>query len=164
MLGGCGNKMKIEESLEQRIKNLIQEYLGDTWHFKWSRAIREYGSCSHTCKIIHISKPLAELNDWTETKDTVLHEIAHALAGSGHGHDDTWKNICKEIGATPERCYGDSVERPPAKYVAICPKCQKIYLRNRMPRGRRYSCSKCSNGCFNADYLLEFKNNPFYQK
>ena len=25
------------------------------------------------------------MNPWAETKDTVLHEIAHALAGVGHG-------------------------------------------------------------------------------
>lgn len=32
---------------------------------------------------------------WTQT---CLHEIAHALAGKGHRHDETWANIARSIG------------------------------------------------------------------
>jgi len=32
-------------------------------------------------------------------RDTLLHEIAHALVGTAHGHDEVWKAKCLEIGA-----------------------------------------------------------------
>lgn len=37
-------------------------------------------------------------------RDTILHEIAHALVGPNHCHDLVWKAKCLEIGATPRRC------------------------------------------------------------
>ncbi len=39
-----------------------------------------------------------------EIRDTILHEIAHALAWTRHGertHGARWKQICREIGAVP---------------------------------------------------------------
>ena len=39
-----------------------------------------------------------------EIRDTILHEIAHALAWTRHGertHGPRWKQICREIGAVP---------------------------------------------------------------
>lgn len=36
-------------------------------------------------------------------KDTVLHEIAHAIAGGTHYHDSYWKACCQKLGAEPSR-------------------------------------------------------------
>lgn len=143
---------------EKRIINLINQHLTG-WTFKWSNARLQYGCCYITRKIIRISKPLVMLNSWEETQNTVLHEIAHALAGPNHGHDDYWKKICVEIGAKPERCYGSEVNVPVAKYYAICEKCGKVYVRNRKPRKARYSCGNCSHG-FDPDNVLEWVDNP----
>lgn len=35
--------------------------------------------------------------------NTVLHEMAHAIAGNHHHHDAYWKQCCCRIGARPER-------------------------------------------------------------
>lgn len=49
---------------------------------------------------------------WPAIKDLVLHEAAHAIdlernggkwRDDEHGHDDIWKAICLEIGASPMR-------------------------------------------------------------
>lgn len=143
---------------EKRIIDLINQHLTG-WTFKWSNARFQYGCCYISQKIIRISKPLVMLNPWEQTQDTVLHEIAHALAGPKHCHDEYWKKICVEIGAKPERCYGSEVNVPVAKYYAICKKCGKVYTRNRKPLKRRYSCGKCSHG-FDPDNVLEWKDNP----
>ena len=37
-------------------------------------------------------------------KDTVLHEIAHGVAGSEAGHGPQWKAACKVTGAKPKAC------------------------------------------------------------
>ena len=36
-------------------------------------------------------------------KDTVLHEIAHAIAGGRHHHDRVWVACCNKIGCEPSR-------------------------------------------------------------
>ena len=46
----------------------------------------------------------ADLSSLDQVRDTILHEIAHALVGPGHGHDAVWKRKCREVGARPERC------------------------------------------------------------
>ena len=36
-----------------------------------------------------------------QIRDTVLHEIAHAIAGREAGHGPLWKVTARRIGATP---------------------------------------------------------------
>jgi hypothetical protein len=79
------------------------------WRFAWDRARRRFGSCSTTRKRITLSMHLAKLNDEAEVRDTILHEIAHALT-PGDGHGRRWKAACAQIGAKPDRCYRESVE------------------------------------------------------
>lgn len=145
--------------LEKNITELVNHHLTG-WTWKWDRATSRYGCCHQSQKLITISKPIASINPWEETKDTVLHEIAHAIVGAGHGHDKVWKNACRLIGARPIRCYSTSrVATPIPKYFAVCSHCGKISYRNTMPRKRRYSCGRCSP-YFNSEYILTFKPNP----
>lgn len=44
----------------------------------------------------------ANLNNG-KIKDTVLHEIAHAIVGNEHGHDGVWKECAQRIGSTGAR-------------------------------------------------------------
>ena len=41
---------------------------------------------------------------WSDVRDTILHEIAHAIVGPGHGHDAVWQTAERRIGCTPKRC------------------------------------------------------------
>lgn len=144
--------------LEPRIRTMIRQHLGESWSFRWGRGKRVYGTCYCSSHLIVISKVLAQLNPWEQTRDTVLHEIAHGLAGENHGHDETWRKYCRQIGARPERCYSSKdVVTPLPKYYAVCEHCGKTFTRNRVGRGRRYSCSYCSGGHFNPNYLIHFK-------
>jgi len=131
------------------------------WEFEFSRQKFGLGYCSHWRKTIFVSRHYVELNPWEpEMKDTVLHEMAHALVGSGHGHDWTWKSMCRKIGAKPNRLASASSlvspERNPEKqYIARC-SCGKIFRCQR--RGRHfnhYICSRCKTS-------LTFQPNPAY--
>jgi predicted SprT family Zn-dependent metalloprotease len=86
------------------------------WKHRFDEANKQFGSCQITKKIISLSRPLVVLNSEEEVRDTILHEIAHALAWERHGenchHDHRWKAICREIGARPEATYDDEVVRP----------------------------------------------------
>jgi hypothetical protein len=75
------------------------------WKFEFGRGKFQFGLCSHGKRIIRISRHLSLINDRERVLLTVLHEIAHALVGSGHGHDKVWKAKCIEIGGDGNRCY-----------------------------------------------------------
>jgi predicted SprT family Zn-dependent metalloprotease len=88
------------------------------WKFQYTQERTTFGSCNHGLKIIRLSAPLVELNSDYEVKDTILHEIAHALVGPGHDHDRVWMRKASEIGARPEATYDSKqVEAVPLKYV-----------------------------------------------
>jgi len=75
-----------------------------------------------------------ERNPESDVLDTILHEIAHALLGTGHGHDAIWKAKCLEVDANPERCYGDEIDMPKGRWRATCPGCGQEFHRHRRPR------------------------------
>lgn len=53
------------------------------WSFSFDNAIERFGSCRLTSKKISLSKKLIELNSIERVRNTLLHEIAHALAPHG---------------------------------------------------------------------------------
>jgi predicted SprT family Zn-dependent metalloprotease len=130
------------------------------WSFEFDTAKRRFGCCNYTQKVISLSAPLTNANDEIRVLDTILHEIAHALVGHGHGHDSVWRAKCVEIGAKPERCYTDEDTNVIAgKYRAVCGSCGQVHNRHkRPPRGRRYACL-CQNHIsdWNKKQLLEYK-------
>ncbi|MDA7862622.1 SprT-like domain-containing protein [Akkermansiaceae bacterium] len=93
------------------------------WSAKLDDAKKRFGVCRMGSKEISISRPLAALNPVEEVRDTILHEIAHALAWELYkencGHDARWQEICVRIGARPDRCYDDEVIQPDLPW-ALC--------------------------------------------
>jgi hypothetical protein len=74
----------------------------DDWRWELStRAHYTFGLCKYKRKLVRFSKSYIELNIYEEVVDTILHEIAHALAGPGKGHGYFWKKKAIEIGARP---------------------------------------------------------------
>ncbi len=51
--------------------------------------------------MIRISRARALDGRNEQVRDTVLHEIAHAIAGPEAGHGPLWKATARRIGATP---------------------------------------------------------------
>jgi SNF2 family DNA or RNA helicase len=56
------------------------------------------GKCLFNDECIVLNSHHIDQHPEPEIKDTVLHEIAHALVGPKHGHDSTWVTKAKEIG------------------------------------------------------------------
>jgi predicted SprT family Zn-dependent metalloprotease len=131
------------------------------WRFEFDNAKRRFGCCAHYNKTIRLSKNLVVLNPESQVKDTILHEIAHALCGSGHGHDWVWKAKAREVGCSDNRCYGSHVAQPESKYIAECKGCNTIHKRHKMISGGRVSsCANCSGGKFNTNFILNYIPNP----
>ncbi|MBA4189508.1 MAG: hypothetical protein C0467_16085 [Planctomycetaceae bacterium] len=106
------------------------------WSFGFNTNLRRAGVCFYPTRTkpgrIELSIRFIDLNSDEDVLDTILHEIAHALTGSGH--DDSWKAKCLEIGARPERCYGEEIEMPKGRWRSTCPSCQKEFHRHRKPK------------------------------
>lgn len=129
------------------------------WRFKFDNSKRRFGCCNHTHKIISLSRELTILNSEARVKNTLLHEIAHALVGSGHGHDHVWRAKAIEIGCDGERCYSsEHVNAAESKYKAVCQGCGREYRRHRKPK-MNSSCGRCSGGRYNEKFKLTYKTN-----
>lgn len=96
------------------------------WRFEWMDSKRALGQAAIVGgrKFIRLSRFLIFRNSEEETKDTILHEIDHALAGLHNGHNRIWKQVCRRIGAKPQRLAGPDVETG-GKYRLICLCCKR---------------------------------------
>jgi predicted SprT family Zn-dependent metalloprotease len=94
------------------------------WRFQFDQSKRRLGTCNYDLKLITLSQPLTELNPETIIRNTILHEIAHVIAGYEARHGKLWKMIAQSVGARPERCTNaDSVQLPKGRYIGVCPDC-----------------------------------------
>ncbi len=120
---------------EQLAKRLMVEFGLGKWIFEWDNAKRRFGSCCTATMRITLSQELTLRNEQSQVEDTIRHEIAHALAGSGHGHDEEWKRQCAVTGANPKRCYDSTeVDSPKGDWQATCGVCGKVHTKFRRPK------------------------------
>lgn len=133
--------MVTQKSLRARdlALRLMAEHGLAGWTFAFDGARRRAGGTFHPDAAagrpgrISLSVHYCERNSEEDVKDTILHEIAHALVGPGHGHDDAWKAKCNEVGARPERCYSEAVDMPNGRWRSVCPNCRRARHRHRRP-------------------------------
>lgn len=87
------------EAIEFGRAELKKHGLSD-WSIKLSHdeKIQYYGLCVHNDKAILLNDFHIDIHGSKETKNTILHEIAHALVGPGYGHNDVWRTKAIEIG------------------------------------------------------------------
>lgn len=118
---------------------LVQQHGLDGWSFQFDSAQKRAGACDFNTKVISLSRLYCIKASDAAVRDTILHEIAHALAGPKHNHDATWKRIARSIGCTADRCH--TVDFAPAKYIASCSRCAWHQKKNRRLRGA--VCRRC---------------------
>lgn len=107
-------------------RSLMREHGLSDWTLAWMRRKSTFGLCNCSRKTIALSTPLVTCNEEAAVRDTILHEIAHALTpGSGHNH--LWKAKCREIGARPVKCF-TSNDATLVEYAwrCWCPTCDAL--------------------------------------
>jgi predicted SprT family Zn-dependent metalloprotease len=103
------------------------------WSFAFNRSKRDMGLCRYGTKAIELSIHFVTRNTWAAIRDTLLHEIAHALVGPGHGHDAIWKRTCLDVGAKPQRVSFE-VDMPDGRWQARCACCGVVHHKHRKPK------------------------------
>lgn len=154
------------------------------WTFEWSNKRNAFGTCARRRrrryvngsfgieiynKRIQLSKWLVANSESTfeEWKDTMLHEIAHAIDVEIRGtsdHSYTWKSIASSVGARPERTTDVKISHENSKYTMTCISCGEKSASHKKKRAGRVSgcvpcCNKYNNGKFSYDYALEQTQN-----
>jgi predicted SprT family Zn-dependent metalloprotease len=95
------------------------------WSFRFDGAKRRLGLCDYDERVICVSREHAELNDFATVRDTILHEIAHAIIGPGKGHGKEWQAMARQIGAIPTARKSPPVS-PQPKLLLWCIECRKV--------------------------------------
>jgi predicted SprT family Zn-dependent metalloprotease len=122
-----------------------------SWSFDFDRAKRRAGLCNYTERRITVSRYLAEKFDDDEIHQVLLHEVAHAMAGSEAGHGAAWKRVAAEIGYVGGRTHDGEIAHERAPWVGSCPAGHEHY-RFRRPT-RVTSCGRCARGFSRAHVI-----------
>lgn len=111
------------------------------WTFKFANTKKAIGRCYYRERTIEFSKHYIDSAPEHIT-DTLLHEVAHALVGPGHGHDGTWRRQAMLLGASPKSCAESDVglvNSAKPNYELVCPRCGREWHRYRL----RYNSAQC---------------------
>ena len=130
---------------------LLAEHGLEGWRIELDRAKSRAGICRHDRRVIGLSAPVTLLHDEAEVRDTILHEIAHALVGPAHRHDAVWRATARRIGCTGERCVSAESPRVPGAWQGVC-SAGHVYERHRRPE-RVVTCGRCSRA-FDLAHVL----------
>ena len=133
---------------------LISLHLDPSWTFAFDNARTRAGLCSYDKKRISVSKLLAARYEDDEIHQVLLHEVAHALAGSGAGHGPRWKKIARDLGYEGKRLHGGAIADELAPWIGHCPN-GHVHYRYKRPT-RVVSCAKCSRS-FDLRYQISWE-------
>lgn len=130
---------------------LIRLHLDPTWSFGFDNAKRRAGLCDYTRKRITVSRYLSARYDDDTNHQTLLHEVAHALAGADAAHGARWKAVARDLGYVGGVTHAGETATDLAPWVGVCPSGHTAY-RHRRP-ARATSCVKCAPR-FDQRYLF----------
>ncbi len=133
---------------------LIAAHLDDTWTFDFDHAKRRAGQCDFTRRRITLSRYLTARYDDETNLQTLLHEVAHALAGPEEGHGARWKRIARSLGYRGGVTHRGETATELAPWVGVCPNGHIAYRHRRASRPT--SCAKCSRS-FDDRFLFVWK-------
>ena len=124
------------------------------WSFDFDNAKTRAGLCNYTTKTITVSRYLALRYEDDEIHQVLLHEVAHAIAGSRSGHGPTWRQVAADLGYEGKRLHDGAIADELAPWLGRCAAGHQFY-RYRRPT-RTLSCGKCSRG-FNREHLIDWR-------
>lgn len=156
---------KLYHSVVNDIGNLI-DFPKDwsEWSFKVSGRLTDVaGTANYFDKVLEFSKKYIEFYDEEEVRDTIIHEIAHAMT-KGHNHDEVWRNLCLRLGGSGEEFYDDVDDeflKSRYKYVLYCSHCKRYGRAYQRKRKEEWACKRCcvkyNQGKYSDDFAFIYK-------
>lgn len=71
---------------------LAKRYGVNDIYVKFNNSRRYFGrACHGGVRVLELSKPMVELNNIKQVKETILHELAHLAVGPNNGHNEIWR-------------------------------------------------------------------------
>lgn len=132
--------------------------LAQAWDFQISKTSHIIADCNDLDDVIRMSRMHLELGNEYEVKQVILHEIAHALVGTAHGHNQRWKSKAWEIGViNPSSAFTTSYTIP-HKIEIKCGVCSQVLSR----RQRRMSAARL-NTCHCVNCGKQTSKGTLYQ-
>ncbi|MDJ1115510.1 SprT-like domain-containing protein [Microbacterium dauci] len=140
--------------VRREAEELLAAHLDASWSFAFDNAKRRAGACDYHRKRITLSRYLSARYDDTTNRQTILHEIAHALAGPSAGHGAEWKRIARALGYTGGVTHRGETATELAPWVGTCPAGHVAYRHRRATRAT--SCAICAPS-FDARHLFTWE-------
>lgn len=110
------------------------------WRFQFDNARKREGHCKFHEQLITIPKHYAIHGSFAENQDTILHEVAHAIAGWWNGHNETWRMVAKQINCSGEEFGFLEVDKP--KYKK---QCRRNCWSDEVSRKTNAQCYECGD-------------------
>ena len=155
---------------EQLARSLMDQHGLANWLFRFDRSIKRFGICRFPNRgkrgVISLSRPLVELNTVETVKDTILHEIAHAIVGGSAGHGSAWKFQARLLGARPVACQSlENVVQVETAWMGTCPDCGLKAYRRRAPiLTAKYTHGKCKYAANRGHIRWTYNGHPIDSK
>lgn len=138
-------------------EKVLKDYDVTEWSFGWNRRKAAYGLCDYRKKEISLSIYYVEVGTEAQIINTILHELAHALAGPGTNHGEVWKRMCRKVGANPVRC-GQPIAAMPSTYRGMCPVCKTQYKAHRKLKNMSFRfCGKTGCPAYTRKLSIEWE-------
>lgn len=145
--------MTAPQDVRRWADELIGHHLDASWSFAFDNAKRRAGLCDYQRKRISVSRYLSARYDDETNRQTLLHEVAHALAGPGAGHGSAWMRMARNLGYTGGTTHNGETATELAPWIGVCPAGHVAY-RHRKP-SRATSCARC-NSRYDERFLLRW--------
>ena len=146
----------IKQRISETTYAILHEHGLHDWTVEFGSAYNIFGSCNHTDKVLRFSLRFAEALPWEETYDTIVHEIAHAIAGYDAGHGIVWKRIARELGVKHLSASVDVDIEFEEPWVGTCLNGHTVTMKRAPQRVR--SCAICSGGRgFTPEFIFEWR-------
>ena len=124
------------------------------WTFGFDNAKTRVGLCNFSRKRISVSRYLATRDEDDDVHKTLLHVVAHALAGPRAAHGPRWRAIAQEIAYDGIRTHDGEIATEFAPWIGLCPSGHEHH-RYRVP-SRPLACSRCARQ-FDGTNLIDWR-------
>lgn len=128
----CGNSEYQVYAFARSVMGLLNI---EGWDVDFDNAKSRAGVCKYGRQVISFSRHYIANAPLDDIRDTVLHEIAHILAGYDAGHGPIWVRVAQQIGCSGERCTAAPVSVD-YRYEFVCDHCDMVVARRHRLNGR----------------------------